>query len=196
MRHVFTRTAPYTQSIIVRQGRVEEVYETINIWLRFNGYKVTKENPPTDLEGHYNAEVPQYSTGPSDSLPKNIQVRVSGFDENVHVNFVITQTMLGKGNGGYIYWGTKLLELYKELGVDVIDSTWIELFPPDILRQIISRRVKQLGLYFIFSLVAIWFLLSVTLDAVMMYVLVIMVPVMLLIYWDMQGYKRLLKPPT
>ena len=192
---MFNRTAPYTQSIIVRQGTVEEIYETINIWLRFNGCRVTKENPPTDLEAYYNAEVLQYSTGPTDSLPKNIQVRVSGFDENVHVNFVISQKLHGKKNGGYIYWGTKLLELYKELGITVTDSTWIELFPPDMLRQTVSRRVRQLGLYFIFSLVAIWFLLSVTVDAVMMYVLVIMVPVMLLIYWDMQGYRRLLKPP-
>ena len=195
MRHVFTRTAPYTQSIIVRQGTVEEVYKTINVWLRFNGTSVIKENPPTDLEAYYNAEVLQYSTGPTDSLPKNIQVRISGFDENIHVNIVITQTLLGKKTGGYIYWGTKLLELYEELGVEVTDSIWIELFPPDILEHKVSLRVKQLGLYFIFSLVVIWFLWSVTLDAVMMYVLVIMIPVMLLIYWDMQGYRQLFKPP-
>ncbi|MCB2171746.1 hypothetical protein KQH65_03290 [archaeon] len=192
---MFTRTAPYTQKIIVYQGTVEEVYETINIWLRFNGCNVTKENPTKDLEAYYSGEIVQYHTGPTDSLPKNIHVGFSGFDENVHVNFTITQTLLGKKTGGYIYWGTKLLELYEELGVEVTDSTWIELFPPDTLRQIISRRIRQLVLYFIFSLAVIWFLLSVTLDAVMMYVLVIMFPVMLLIYWDMQGYKRLLKHP-
>jgi len=192
---VFTRTTPYTQSIIVHQGTVEEIYETINIWLRFNGCNVTRENPPTDLEAYYNAEIIQYHTGPMDNLPKNIQIRVSGFDENVHVNIIITQTMLGKKRGGYIYWGTKLLELYEELGVEVTDSMWIELFPPDTLKQTVSRRVRQLGLYFIFSLAVIWFLWSVTIDAVMMYVLVIMLPVMLLIFWDMQGYKRLLKPP-
>lgn len=192
---MFTRTAPYTQSIIVHQGTVEEIYETINIWLRFNGCNVTRENPPTDLEAYYNAEIIQYHTGPMDNLPKNIQIRVSGFDENVHVNIIITQTMLGKKRGGYIYWGTKLLELYEELGVEVTDSMWIELFPPDTLKQTVSRRVRQLGLYFIFSLAVIWFLWSVTIDAVMMYVLVIMLPVMLLIFWDMQGYKRLLKPP-
>ena len=192
---MFTRTTPYTQSIIVHQGTVEEIYETINIWLRFNGCNVTRENPPTDLEAYYNAEIIQYHTGPMDNLPKNIQIRVSGFDENVHVNIIITQTMLGKKRGGYIYWGTKLLELYEELGVEVTDSMWIELFPPDTLKQTVSRRVRQLGLYFIFSLAVIWFLWSVTIDAVMMYVLVIMLPVMLLIFWDMQGYKRLLKPP-
>ena len=192
---MFTRTAPYTQSIIVHQGTVEEIYETINIWLRFNGCNVTRENPPTDLEAYYNAEIIQYHTGPMDNLPKNIQIRVSGFDENVHVNIIITQTMLGKKRGGYIYWGTKLLELYEELGVEVTDSMWIELFPPYTLKQTVSRRVRQLGLYFIFSLAVIWFLWSVTIDAVMMYVLVIMLPVMLLIFWDMQGYKRLLKPP-
>ena len=192
---MFTRTAPYTQSIIVHQGTVEEIYETINIWLRFNGCNVTRENPPTDLEAYYNAEILQYHTGPMDNLPKNIQIRVSGFDENVHVNIIITQTMLGKKRGGYIYWGTKLLELYEELGVEVTDSMWIELFPPYTLKQTVSRRVRQLGLYFIFSLAVIWFLWSVTIDAVMMYVLVIMLPVMLLIFWDMQGYKRLLKPP-
>jgi len=192
---VFTRTSPYTQSIIVRQGTVEEVYETINIWLRFNGCNVTKENPPTELEAYYSAEVLQYHTGPTDSLPKNIHVGFSGFDENVHVNFTITQALHGKKTGGYIYWGTKLLELYEELGVEVTDNIWIDLFPPNTLRQTISRRIRQLGLYFIFSLAVIWFLLNVTLDAVMMYVLVIMFPVMLLIYWDMQGYRRLLKPP-
>ncbi|MCW4011591.1 MAG: hypothetical protein NWF07_01225 [Candidatus Bathyarchaeota archaeon] len=192
---MFTRTVPYNQSIIVRQGTVEEVYDTINVWLRFNGLSVTKENPPTDLEAYYNAEVLQYSTGPTDSLPKNIQIRISGFDENIHVNITITQTLHGKKTKGYIYWGTKLLELYKELGVEVTNSIWIELFPPDILGQKVSLRVRQLGIYFIFSCVVIWFLWSVTLDAVMMYVLVIMIPVMLLIYWDMQGYRQLLKPP-
>lgn len=129
---MFIRTAPYTQSIIVHQGTVEEIYKTINIWLRFNGCNVTRENPPTDLEAYYNAEILQYHTGPMDNLPKNIQIIVSGFDENVHVNVIITQTMLGKKRGGYIYWGTKLLELYEELGVDVTDSMWIELFPPQI----------------------------------------------------------------
>lgn len=193
---MLTRTSPYAQRVTVPDKSIEEVYEAINIWLRFNNCIITRENSPTDIEAHYSAEVPVFQTGPRDSLPKDIQVRVSGFGTEVMVYFTITQSIRGKKTGGYIYWGTKLLELYEELGVEVTDMVWLELFPENTIKHIISRRTRWLAGFFLFSLAFIWFLWNPVNDSVAMYVLVIMMPIVILFFWDMQGYRRLLKRPV
>ena len=122
-------TAPYQQRIIVHNKTQEDVYDAINVWLRYNNISVTRETPPRELEAFYSAEIPVFQTGPSDTYPKDINVRISAFGEDVLVYFTVTQNILGKKTQGYIYWGTLLMTLYEELGVKVTESVWLDLFP-------------------------------------------------------------------
>lgn len=192
---MLTRTRPYTQQVKVSNKSVEEVYEAINIWLRYNSCNVIRENPPYNIEAHYSAEVGPFLVGPNDTMPKDINVRVSAFGREALVYFTVTQSIRGKKTAGYIYWGTKLQKLYEELGVEVTDSVWRELFPPEIVRDTINRRRNMLIGYFLVSLAALVWLWNPVNDSVMMYFLVIMLPVMLILFWDMQAFRRFLIPP-
>ncbi len=188
-------TAPYQQRIVVHNKTQEEVYDTINVWLRYNNVSVTRQASPMELEAHYSAEVMLFQTGPSDALPKDINVRISAFGTDVLVYFTVTQSILGKKTAGYIYWGTLLLVLYEELGVKITDSIRLDLFPQKIVRGVVTRRRNMLIGFFLFSLAMMVWLWNPVNDSVMMYFFVIMLPVMLILFWDMQGFRQLLIAP-
>jgi hypothetical protein len=195
---VLQHTAPYQQRIIVYGKTQEEVYDIINAWLRYNNISVTRQEPPTLLEGHYNADVRLFLVGPSDAMPKDINVRISAFGREVLVYFTVTQSIRRKKTAGYIYWGTQLQSLYEELGVEVTDSVWRDLFPNKIVRDTINRRRNTLVEFFLFSLfflIAVDWLWNPGNDAVIMYFIVIVLPGTLILFWDMQAFRRFLISP-
>jgi hypothetical protein len=189
---LIANSIPYTQRAIVPGKTVEEVYETIKIWFRYNSCSVTKQNPPTDIEANYNADTHMFQIGPRNDFPKNINVRLSSFGEDVVLNITITQKIDRMGTRGYIYWGLRVKDLYEELGVNINESTLSELVPNTILNESINTRIKRIIFIMIAATFISWFLWENFQALGVMYIIVLIIPILLLAGWDLQGYRKLL----
>jgi len=182
---------PYSQRALVPGQRVEEVYKTINIWLRYNNWSVTKENEPKEIEAKYNADIHMFQIGPRDDFPKTMNLRLSDFGEDVMLYINITQTINGMGDKGYIYWGVRLQDLYEMLGVKVDERLLSELVPERMLNAAIKSKTRWIYGILIVSAFISWFLLNSFMDLGVMYILVLMVPIVILAGWDLQAFRNL-----
>lgn len=188
-----TRAFPITQNILVTGRTIERVYKILLIWLSENNCMVTKETPNEEIEAEYSGDYPLFEVGPKDIYPKTLDIKVSKVGRNVQVNVMITQKTEGKRNEGYIYWGTRLQGLYEVLGVYVDQQVISELYPEEVLEDNIDSRTKRFATIVIVSVLIVAFLWEEFNDVSMMYKAVILVPIVLLAYWDLQAYKKRLR---
>jgi hypothetical protein len=82
--------------------------------------------------------------------------------------------------------------------VEVTDSVWRDLFPKKIIRDTVNRRRNTLIRFFLFSLfflIAVVWLWNPGNDALIMYFIVIVLPGTLILFWDMQAFRRFLIAP-
>jgi hypothetical protein len=187
------RSTPYVQRINVPNKTVEEVYKTVTVWLINNNCSLTTKNPPTYFEAKYSANFPLIQVGPRDEHPKTIIVRISPFGSDVLLYFTFTQQIDRVGNSGYIFWGLKLGELCEELGVNVTDTLWSELVPESVVKKIINSRFRLLIVLLVCSVFIFGYLWERVMEFSVLYFIVFMVPFMLLVLWDLQEHRRLLK---
>lgn len=182
---------PYSQRALVPGQTVEQIYKTINIWLRYNSGAITRDNPPIEIEAKYNADVQTFQIGPRDDLPKPMNIRLSGFSNDVMLYITIAQTISRMGDKGYIYWGLRLQDLYEELGVKIDETLLSELVPERMLKEIIAAKTRRIYIILIASIFISWFLWNSFRDLGVMYILVLMVPIIILAGWDLQAYRDL-----
>ena len=185
------RSIPYTQRIIVPGKTIEDVYDTVNLWLSKNRCSVTKQAPPTLIEARYSAKIPILHVGPKDNNPKSIEVRLSPLGEDVLLYFTITQGIDKMGNSGYVFWGVKLRELYEAVGVNVNDSMWSELMPVGILKGEIESKIRLFAVFIIISVILVWYLWGPSRDLAVLYAFLIMIPGGFLAVWDIREHSRL-----
>lgn len=62
---------------------MDEIYDTINLWLSKNRCNITKLDPPMLIEARHSAEFPIFHFGPKDNYQKSIEVRLSSLLEDV-----------------------------------------------------------------------------------------------------------------
>ncbi|MCJ7732535.1 hypothetical protein MUP51_09485 [Candidatus Bathyarchaeota archaeon] len=188
---MISNSTPYTQKALIPDLLIEEAYKTINVWLRYNNWSVTREENPTQLEAKYSGDIQMFQIGPRDSFPKTMNVRLTEFGGDVLLNIDINQTMDRMGDKGYIYWGIMLQDLYEMLGVKITENTISDLIPERMLSKIIKARYRLLTGFLLVSVIASWFLWESFRNLGEMYRMVFIVPIGLITIWDLQAYRGL-----
>lgn len=188
---MIARSIPNTQRVIVPGKTLDEVYDAVNLWLSENRCSVTRREPPTLIDARRSVKIPVIHLGPKDDFQKSIEVRLSSLGEDVLLYVTFKQENDRMGNSGYVFWGVKLRELYRTVGVNVNDSTWSAIMPAGILKAEIDAKIRLFAAFMVVSAILVGYLWGPNTGYAVLYAIWIMIPYGLLSFWDIREHRKL-----
>ena len=193
MKHMLPRETTYQQRAVVREITPEELYETVKHWLHLSSCTILESTPPESIKARFPANNPMVQLGLRDGNPKNIEVSVGSFGNSATMNITFTQEIPRMGEAGFLYWGERLEQLYRELGVPLDPYTLTQLYPPERVHRAISRTLRLYAFFLLISLAAIYMGLKLNSDMVATYFFVVVLPGTFMAGMDINDHRDLLK---
>ncbi|OGD53604.1 hypothetical protein A3K81_02390 [Candidatus Bathyarchaeota archaeon RBG_13_60_20] len=183
----------YQQRAVVRGTTPEELYKAVEHWLRYSSCNIKESAPPSTIKAHFPAHSTMLQLGVRDCNPKNIEVSISSFGSSATLNITFTQEIPRMGEAGFLYWGERLEQLYRELGVPVDPYTLTQLYPAEWVNRVIRRSVRLYAAFMLFSLAVIYFGLDIDSSLIATYAVMIVLPGTFMAYMEINDHRSLLK---
>lgn len=192
-QYLAPRSTPYTQSIMIPDRPIEETYDKVSLWLVQNSCILMERNPPIYIGAKYSTLLPRIWLGPRDDHPKIIDVHLTPIRDNTLLDFTFTQIDDIIETSGRVFWGSKLVELYEQLGANIPYNMYSELLPEELMHNAINRRKQIIT---VFSLVSFPFLLyswDRSQEMALTIFSLLLAPLGVLAFLDLQKFRKLLR---
>jgi hypothetical protein len=187
------RVTTYQQRAVVRDITPEELHRAVEVWLRYSSCIIRESTPPRSIKAYFPANSPMMRLGLSDASPKNIEANIGSFGNSATLNITFTQEIPRLGEAGFLYWGERLEQLYRELGVPLDPYTLSQLYPPEWVRRAIGRTVRLYAAFLLLCLAGVYLGLRVNSELLAPFALVVMLPATLMAGMHINDHRQLLR---
>lgn len=193
MKHMLPRETTYHQRAVVRETTPEELHGAVEHWLRYSSCTIKESNPPKSIKAYYPAIGGILRLGLRDENPKNIEVSIGSFSNSAVMNLTFTQEIPKVGESGFLYWGDRLEQLYRELGVPLDPYTLTQLYPTPWVQRVIGRTLRIYAAFLLISAAIVVLGLDLQPDLVATYVFVVILPGTFMAGLEIKDHRELLK---
>jgi len=183
----------YQQRATVRGMTQEELHGAVKHWLLLNSCTIRESTPPSSIKAFFPAINTMLRLGPRDENPKNIEVSIGSFGSSAALNISFTQEITRLGEAGFLYWGDRLEQLYRELGVPLDPYTLTQLYPPEWVHKAVRGTIRIYAVFMLLSLALIYAGLGVDSDLVAGFAFLVLVPGSLMAGLDIYEHRKLLR---
>jgi len=173
---VLPREITYSQRAVARETTPEELHKAVEHWLRFSSCTILESNPPKSIKAYFPAISGILRLGLRDENPKNIEVIIGSFGSSATMNITFTQEITRMGESGFLYWGDRLEQLYRELGVPLDPYTLTQLYPTPWVQRVLSRTLRIYAAFLLLSLAVVALGLELHPDLVATYFFIVVLP--------------------
>ena len=194
MKHrLLPRATTYQQRAVVRGMTQEELHVAVETWLRYSSCTIRESTPPKSIKAYFPAHSSMLQLGLRDMNPKNIEVGISSFGNSAVMNITFTQEIPRVGEAGFLYWGERLEQLYRELGVPLDPYTLTQLYPPEWVHRVIRRTLRLYAVFMLVSVAIVILGLDLNPDLVATYVFVVILPGTFMAGLEINDHRSLLR---
>ena len=187
------RATTYQQRAVARGITQEELHVTVETWLRYSSCTIRESTPPKSIKTYFPANSNMLQLGLRDQNPKNVEVNISTFGNSAVMNISFTQEIPRMGVAGFLYWGERLEQLYRELGVPLDPYTLTQLYPPEWVHRVINRTLRLYAAFLLLSLAVTVLGLDLNPDLVATYFFVVVLPGTFMAGMELNDHRNLLR---
>ena len=171
----------------------EELHEAVKSWLYQSSCTIQESKPPKHIKAYFPAKSPMVQLGVRDVNPKNIEVNISAFGSSASMVITFTQEIPRMGDAGFLYWGERLEQLYRELGVPLDPYTLTQLYTPKWVNRVIRRTLNLYAAFMLVSVAIVVLGLDLNPDLVATYAFVVVLPGTLMAGLEIKDHRDLLR---
>ncbi|MFH2111858.1 MAG: hypothetical protein ABIJ47_11435 [Candidatus Bathyarchaeota archaeon] len=194
MKHrLLPRGTTYQQRAVVRGMTPEELHVTVETWLRYSSCTIRESTPPKSIKAYFPANSTMLQLGLRDMNPKNVEVNISTFGNSAVMNITFTQEIPRMGEAGFLYWGDRLEQLYRELGVPLDPYTLTQLYPTQWVHRVIRRTLNLYAAFMLVSVAIVVLGLDLNPDLVATYFFVVVLPGTFMAGMELNDHRNLLR---
>lgn len=183
----------YQQRATVKGATQEELYAAVKHWLLISSCTIRESTPPSSIKAYFPAINTMMRLGVRDENPKNIEVSIGSFGSSSTLNISFTQEIPRLHEAGFLYWGERLEQLYRELGVPLDPYTLMQLYPAEWVHRAIRGTLRLYAAFLVLALGLIYLGLNVDPDLMAAFAFVVVVPGSLMAGIDIYEHRKLLK---
>jgi len=189
---MLSAAATYQQRATVRGLTQEELYNAVKHWLHYSSCTIRESTPPMSIKAYYSARDPMPRLGLRDGTPKSIEVTIGSFGNSSTMNITFTQEIPRMREKGFLYWGERLEQLYRKLGVPLDTYTLTQLYPPDWTHRAIRSTLRLYAAFIFLTLGIIYLGLYIDPDMMAAFAFMVVVPGSLMAFLDIHEHRKLL----
>jgi len=186
-------TTTYHQRAVVKGMTPEELHRVVDRWLRYSSCNIKESDPPRSIKAYFPAISSMLQLGVRDGNPKNIEAIIGSFGNSATLNITFTQEIPRMGDAGFLYWGERLEQLYRELGLTLDPYTLTQLYPAEWVNRVIRRTIRLYAVFLLFSLAIVYFGMDIDPSLVVTYAAVIVLPGTLMAFVEINDHRTLLR---
>ena len=183
----------YQQRATVRGMTQEELHAAVKHWLLLSSCTIRESTPPSSIKAFFPAINSMLRLGVRDENPKNIEVSIGSFGSGATLNISFIQEVPRLGEAGFLYWGERLEQLYRELGVPLDPYTLTQLYPAEWIHRAIRGTLRIYAVFLLLAIALIYLGLDIDPDLMAAFAFVVVVPGSLMAGLDIYEHRKLLK---